>query len=194
MRVTFGLARPSDAASIAALRNAAADLLTQRFGKGHWSGQTSERGVLTALDRGRLFVGRAGRRIVGVAGLGTRKPWAIDLSYFSPSRCAVYLTGMAVAPDWQGKGIGRRLVEHSAKAVAGWPGDSIRLDAYDAPAGAGAFYAKCGFAERGRAKYRGIPLIYYELLLPGRKVAKPASRLGPAKPRRVSKRPRSRSG
>jgi ribosomal protein S18 acetylase RimI-like enzyme len=43
--------------------------------------------------------------------------------------------------------------------------DAIRLDAYDATAGAGGFYAKCGFTEKGRVTYRNAPLIYYELLL-----------------------------
>ncbi len=50
-------------------------------------------------------------------------------------------------------------------AAAEWPADSIRLDAYDADAGAGWFYAKCGFQERGRVVYKGDPLVYYEFLL-----------------------------
>jgi len=48
---------------------------------------------------------------------------------------------------------------------AGWPADAIRLDACDAPAGAGAFYAKCGFRAVGRATYRGCPFEYFEQLL-----------------------------
>jgi hypothetical protein len=44
--------------------------------------------------------------------------------------------------------------------------DAIRLDAYDAKAGAYGFYASCGFTERGRATYRQAALIYYELLIP----------------------------
>jgi len=52
--------------------------------------------------------------------------------------------------------------ESMAKA---WPSNAIRLDAYDAKAGAGAFYAKCGFREAGRAIYRKTPLVYFELLL-----------------------------
>jgi hypothetical protein len=39
------------------------------------------------------------------------------------------------------------------------------LDAYDAAAGAGDFYAKRGFPEVGRVTYRGTPLIDFELLL-----------------------------
>ena len=32
-------------------------------------------------------------------------------------------------------------------------------------AGAGSFYAKCGFREVGRVRYRTVPLIYFEMLL-----------------------------
>ena len=45
-----------------------------------------------------------------------------------------------------------------------WPADSIRLDAYDADAGAGTFYAACGFEHRGSVDYKSTPLRYYELL------------------------------
>jgi hypothetical protein len=53
----------------------------------------------------------------------------------------------------------------AARIARDWPADAIRLDAYDAPAGAGGFYATCGYTEVGRVRYRGTPLIYYELLL-----------------------------
>ena len=43
--------------------------------------------------------------------------------------------------------------------------DALRLDAFDARAGAGDFYARCGFTERGRVVYKSDPLIYYERLL-----------------------------
>ncbi len=51
------------------------------------------------------------------------------------------------------------------KVARAWPADAIRLDAYDAKAGAGEFYAKCGLREVGRAKYKGNPLIYFEWIL-----------------------------
>ena len=41
----------------------------------------------------------------------------------------------------------------------------IRLDAYDAAASAGAFYAKCGYREVGRVVYKKNPLVYYERLI-----------------------------
>ena len=72
---------------------------------------------------------------------------------------------MAVAPDRQREGVGRRLLEYAAGVAHSWPGDAIRLDAYDSPAGGGGFYARCGYREVGRVTYRGTPLVYFELVL-----------------------------
>ncbi len=177
MRVTFAQAVESDAAAIAALRNAAANHLTTRFGKGHWSGQVTERGVRSSMRHAKLVVGWAGRRIVAVVRLATKKPWAIDATYFTPCRRPLYLTDMAVAPAWQGKGVGRVCMDQAIRLAETWPGDAIRLDAYGAPAGAAAFYFKCGFVNRGRVTYRGTPLVYYELLLSRAKQVRPNKRL-----------------
>jgi GNAT superfamily N-acetyltransferase len=56
-------------------------------------------------------------------------------------------------------------VEEALRLARAWPADALRLDAYDAEAGAGTFYRKCGFREVGRVTYRSDPLIYYELLV-----------------------------
>ena len=77
----------------------------------------------------------------------------------------VYLTGLAVSVAHQGQGLGRLAMADACDVARDWPADAIRLDAYDSPAGAGDFYLKCGFKERGRIMYRGDPLVYYELLL-----------------------------
>jgi GNAT superfamily N-acetyltransferase len=110
-------------------------------------------------------VGKAGKRILTVLRLATKKPWAIDVSYFTPVKRPLYLTGMTVSVTHQGQGLGRLALEDAIGVARDWPADAIRLDAYDAGAGAGAFYAKCGFIERGKVVYKGAPLAYYELLL-----------------------------
>jgi hypothetical protein len=56
-------------------------------------------------------------------------------------------------------------LEDACAVARAWPADAIRLDAYDADAGAGPFYLKCGFEHRGHVVYRGDPLVYYELVL-----------------------------
>ena len=72
---------------------------------------------------------------------------------------------MAVAPEMQGRGFGRLCIEEARRIGREWPADAIRLDAYDAAAGAGDFYRKCGFREVGRVVYRSTPLVYFEMLL-----------------------------
>jgi len=154
------------AVAVAAVRNAAADCLTSQYGHGHWSGHCSERGVAGDIRHGAVVhVALWGDDVVGTMTLGTRKPWAIDPKYFASSMHPLYLTNMAVAPDRQRRGVGRACLLEAARTAAAWPADAIRLDAFDAAAGAGMFYAKCGFREAGRATYRSVPLIYYELLL-----------------------------
>ncbi len=96
--------------------------------------------------------------------LVAKKPWAIDPSYFSPCRKALYLVDMAVAPQVRRQGIGRSCLEHVRAEARRWPADAIRLDAFDVQCGAGPFYARCGFTEVGRITYRKAPLIYFELL------------------------------
>ncbi len=165
MGIELETATNEDAAKVAALRNAVAEHLTSRYGKGHWSSTASEKGVLYNLRTSKVYVARDGSEVIGTLRLCTKKPWAIDVQYFSPCKKPLYLTDMAVAPDRQRKGIGRLCVEEARRVAREWPGDAIRLDAYDAVAGAGEFYRKCGFREVGRVSYRNVPLIYFEMLL-----------------------------
>jgi GNAT superfamily N-acetyltransferase len=162
MLVKLRKAQDADAVGIAELRSAAAEALTRQFGTGHWSGIATEKGVRRDMRNSRVFVASNKGRLVATLRLTTRKPWAIDRSYFGASAQPLYLLSMAVAPDLQRQGIGRQCVEQIKEICRRWPADAIRLDAYDAPAGAGAFYAKCGFRKMGRVEYRGCPLLYFE--------------------------------
>jgi GNAT superfamily N-acetyltransferase len=159
MRLTFRDATLTDVSAIAALQNAVAGGLTARFGDGHWSSLTSERGAAASQRHARVRIGRSGKRALTVLRLATKKPWAIDVSYFTPAKRPLYLTGMAVSVAYQQQGLGRLALEDARSAARRWPADAIRLDAYDADAGAGRFYAKCGFRECGRIVYKGNPLV-----------------------------------
>ena len=162
-RLRFRDAALDDVAVIAALQNAAAGGLTARFGVGNWSSLVTERSAALAQRHARVRVGRLGRRIVTVLRLATKKPWAIDVRYFTAAKRPVYITGVTVSVAHQQQGFGK-LAMDDAITIARGTADAIRLDAYDSPAGAGDFYAKCGFTERGRVVYRGDPLVYYEML------------------------------
>ena len=161
----FTLATADDIPAIVTVRDSAAAELTATHGPGHWSGMTSERSVELGLRNAKVVLAKRGRKLVGTLRLATKKPWAIDASYFTPAKKVLYLLDMAVHPLAQREGVGRELLAHAAQLARAWPANAIRLDAYDAAAGAGPFYAKCGYAERGRVVYRGVPLRYYELVL-----------------------------
>ena len=161
-KFTFQSATTDDAASLAVLHIAVAEHLTKLHGHGPWSSKTSVKGVLSAMRASHVFVARLGIEIVGTLRLTTKKPWAIDTTYFSPCRQPVYLTAMAIIPAKQRQGIGGRCMKEAERIARALPADALRLDAYDAKAGAGGFYANCGLVERGRVSYRGAPLIYFE--------------------------------
>jgi GNAT superfamily N-acetyltransferase len=165
MRLTFDDATQRDAAAITALHAAAAADLTARFCPGHWSNAAMVRRIEPPSRFTRLRVGRYRGSVVTVLRLMTRKPWAIDTAWFTPVCRPLYLTGMVVEIARQRRGLGRAALEDARQLAAAWPADAIRLDAYDAQAGAGPFYATCGYAERGHVLYKANPLVYYELVL-----------------------------
>ncbi|MDP3493365.1 MAG: GNAT family N-acetyltransferase [Hyphomonadaceae bacterium] len=165
MDITIREAVAAEALEIAAVRIAAAEDLTARFGKGFWSSNTTENGVLFAMKRGRVIVAVQNAAIVGTLTLSTFKPWAIDKSYFTKVKTPIYLTSMAISPKAQRLGVGRAMLAQADVLARKWPGQAIRLDAFDADAGAADFYVRCGYTERGRAVFRTAPLIYFERLL-----------------------------
>jgi GNAT superfamily N-acetyltransferase len=162
MKLAISTASPADSIELAALHSAVAEDLT---GRGFRSNKTSEKGALLAIRSARVLVARRGKTIVGTLNLPTKRPWAIDVSYFTPVEKPLYLTAMAVIPAMQRQGIGRQLIKEAVKQARAWPADAIRLDAFDHDTGAGGFYAKCGFHKVAHVIYRKSPLIYFELVL-----------------------------
>ena len=163
--VALQLAKEREAGAIAELLSAAADTLTMQYGTGHWSKHSSDRGVRWLMRIGKVYVMRERDRIIATLTLTPRKPWAIEIDCFTDVTKAVYMLSMAVAPDRQGHGVGRTCVELAVELSRKWPANALRLDAYDATAGAGGFYEKCGFSSVGRITYRSVPLIYFERMV-----------------------------
>src|SRR5215813_12130361 len=88
-----------DAEPLAALHTEVAQHLTELHGHGPWSSETTEKGVLFAMRHSKVFVARDGDAIIGTFRFATKKPWAIDIDYFSPARKPLYLLAMAIAPQ-----------------------------------------------------------------------------------------------
>jgi GNAT superfamily N-acetyltransferase len=169
MKLTFATADTTDASAIASVQNAASEKLARQYGEGHWASQATEHSVVLhnfmRPKFQRVLLARDGEDIIATLCLQTKKPWAIDVKYFTAVDKALYLISMAVHPDWQGMGVGRMILKEAEAMARSWPSNAIRLDAWDAKAGAGKFYAKCGFREVARVRYRTTPIIYYEMML-----------------------------
>src|SRR5262249_10328662 len=90
-RFSFRLATIDDAPALASLHLAVAEHLTSRYGRGPWSGRTTEKGVLHSMRTSRVFVARQGEAIVGTLHLTKKKPWAIDTKYFTQCDRVIYL-------------------------------------------------------------------------------------------------------
>lgn len=164
--LVFHRGTADDAEAVAAMRNRAAAHLGEAHGPGPWA-EPCHAGAVIAGLRGtvHLLIGRIDGEVAASLRLAAKKPWAIDSAYFTPVKRPIHLVDMAVDPAWQRRGVGRAMLDEAARVVAAWPGDAIRLDAYDADAGASGFYHRSGYAERGRVTFRGTPLVYFERLL-----------------------------
>jgi GNAT superfamily N-acetyltransferase len=166
VKLSLTTALPDDAVHIAALINDAARHLTSVYGKGHWGYEVTEEDILKGIiGASKVLIAKQDDRIVGTLRLAAKKPWAIDPVFFTQVLRPVYLIDMAVHPSLQRQGVGTYLLTGAKSFAASWPAQAIRLDAYDHAAGAGEFYGKCGFTEKGRVIYRKSPLIYFEWLL-----------------------------
>jgi len=92
-----------------------------------------------------------------------RGPWSSAVTERSVLRSVE--RAVVIVARHQGEIVGRQLLGRAVTAARRWPAEAIRLDAYDADAGAGGFCRRYGFREVGRVTYRGTPLLYFERLL-----------------------------
>src|SRR5437870_1691058 len=119
--LSVSVATPADAPLIAALRTSVAQELTRDHGRGHWSSSVTEKGVQRALRTSRALVARRGPDLIGTVRLEAKKPWAIDVAYFTAVPRPVYLHDLAVAPHAQRHGVGGLLVEEARAVARAWP-------------------------------------------------------------------------
>jgi GNAT superfamily N-acetyltransferase len=176
MKLAIQEASQNDVAEILALRLAVGAFMQERYGDSRWAPPIHEGSVIRLFKGPRtrksdgetlikILVGKCRGEIVALTRMQTKKPWGFDLKYFTPGAKAVYLGDVEVSPKCQGQGFGTQLMAAVVDHARAWPVGAIRTSAYDGAAGAGPFYAKCGFREMGRVTYRTIPMIYFEMIL-----------------------------
>ena len=165
MRLKLQPATVEDAEAVAALRNAVSDDLTFKHGKGSWTRHSTTAGVLQDLRNAQLYVAVHRDEIVASLVLDTKIPWSTDLRKISKAKRPLFLTSMVVAPELQRQGVGRSCLAEVAKIFRRAKADAVLLETFDhRTAGAGPFYARCGWRVCGGAKSCDALVIYYELL------------------------------
>jgi GNAT superfamily N-acetyltransferase len=166
--ISLRQARIEDVKPVRSILAAAADDLTRRFGAGHWSGVRSIEALRNYVEDGVLYLVEADGDPVGTLRLTDRKiGFYRDEWFANPADEAGYLMDMAIDPLRQRGGIGRRSLTLAEGVARVKRLKAIRLDAYGGPAGAGEFYAKCGYSPVHAGEFRGVALEYYEKLLTG---------------------------
>src|SRR5947209_11625826 len=98
MRIRLQAATSLDAPSLVSLRSAVGARLAAQFpGKIH-PAVVTEKSMLFSMIQHTVCVAKVRGQAVATLALSTRKPAAIDTSYFSPTPAPLYLTDMAVHP------------------------------------------------------------------------------------------------
>jgi GNAT superfamily N-acetyltransferase len=157
-------ATAADVPALVALRTAVAQRMTERYGEGDWSALPSEAAVIRQLRASRILVARRDSQIVGTVRLATALQALFDSSAFTPVAHALYVLGLAVAPEVQGQGLGRMLMDAAKDAARESRADALWLDAFEHAAGAGKFYETCGFHRVGSMQRGEMRLGLYEWL------------------------------
>lgn len=170
-KLTFELATLVHAKAIEQMRHLASEDLQRKLGPGHWSGRSRlasirERIKLADPEQLRsktLYVALSNDLAVGSVGVGTAAPGFWRRSYWKdPKARALGVFDLVVAPEFQGRGIGRYLMERTEVLAKEHGLEYVRLDAFASNPYSTAFYRRIEFDERATIDVRGCGLILFE--------------------------------
>jgi aminoglycoside 6'-N-acetyltransferase I len=139
--LTIREAKSADAGAIA-------DLLTELGYPASAPEIPSRLDVVTSAP-GRVFVAERSGRVVGVGSV-TR------MTLLHRAEPVALLSALVVRPEHRGQGVGRALVQASARQAASWGCTTLELTSRDERAGAHRFYAGLGFESRSRKFVRPV--------------------------------------
>ncbi|WP_241242717.1 GNAT family N-acetyltransferase [Paenibacillus whitsoniae] len=118
------------------------------------------------LKRGTAYGLRDGKHMIGAVVVDDRQsasygelPWTLD-----GARC---IHRLAVDPAWQGKGLGKKLLQFAEEQARASGGGCIRLDVYSGNPGAAQLYERAGYKQVGAIRFpmRSEPYFAYEKAL-----------------------------
>ncbi len=156
-------AKPTDARLVANLRKTVAQHMTRQSGEGQWSATSTGADVRRQMRASHMLVAWQGEHVVGCVRLATVNSHSMSSAGFTPVSSALYVLGLAVAPDLRRIGIGRRLLDAAKDVARARRAQALWLDAYETQVGP--FYERCGFRRVGPVDRRRTALVFYEWLV-----------------------------
>lgn len=111
------------------------------------------------------FVAIHAERAVGVIVLNEIQEHEYASVLWQHSGRTAVIHRLAVAPPWEGHGIGRALMRFAERRASALGYDSIRLDAYCGNPRALRFYARSGYSRVGKVRFRKGHFDCFEKLL-----------------------------
>jgi ribosomal protein S18 acetylase RimI-like enzyme len=143
---TLRLATPADAEPVVALMGEAYAPFAAAIGR---RPAPMDDDYAARIAAGAVHVAMIGGRLVGAAVLLTEGD-------------ALWLETVAVAPAWQGRGIGRRLIDFAETEAARRGLPRVRLYTNAAMTANRALYPRLGYRETGRAMQAGFDRVFFE--------------------------------
>lgn len=138
-----------------------------RQGMFHWnSSYPSREIVLEDILRGELYLYQDSGICKGIMVLNENQSEEYkQIEWTAGGKKVLVVHRLAVNPVFQGKGIGRRLMEFALHFMKTEGYDSIRLDVIESNRGANRMYREMGFSETGSFyfPFQKSPFICYEL-------------------------------
>ncbi|MFJ5715296.1 GNAT family N-acetyltransferase [Neobacillus sp. NPDC093127] len=138
-------------------------------GVNQWDRFYPNRFVIKAdIKKGNLFGIQADKQVVGAVALDTNESKKYrDLLWEDVNGSPLIIHRLAVHPQYQGKGFGKKLLQFAEDYALTNGHTSIRLDVFSDNPGALTMYERAGFQERGiiRFPFRKVPYICFEKIL-----------------------------
>ncbi|REE77721.1 ribosomal protein S18 acetylase RimI-like enzyme [Paenibacillus taihuensis] len=120
------------------------------------------------LKRGTVYGIRGGQRIIGAVVVDSQQSGKYArLIWNDRTGKPSCIHRLAVHPDYQGQGIGKRLLQFAEEHAREAGSSSIRLDVFTGNPGAVGMYRRAGYVEVGTIKFpmRKVPYLCFEKLL-----------------------------
>ena len=161
-------ALPADFPAVCALYQAVCAVMAQDASpQWVWGEYPSEALLHATLAAGSLYVLREGDKLLGAVTVDTRfDPEYAQVDWRFGVRPGAFHR-LAVAPQAQGRGLGRRMIADVCDILRAQGCDALRIDTYSPNAAAQGLYAAIGMRRAGEIRFahRPLPFYCYELAL-----------------------------